>query len=40
MRRRERIAPPLSREVIRQLLGRFAHCEVFVEGLRLAGVPE
>lgn len=37
---RNRIGPPLGLRVLRRNLGRFAHCEVFVEGLRKAGVPE
>lgn len=35
-----RIAEPLSLSRARRSLERFAHCEVFVEGLRKAGVPE
>jgi adenylate cyclase len=37
---RARVGPPLRLPVLRQNLGKFAHCEVFVEGLRKAGVPE
>ena len=37
---RARVGPPLHLSVLRQNLGRFAHCEVFVEGMRKAGVPE
>jgi adenylate cyclase len=40
MAARERIAQPLRLSVIRRLLQGFAHGEVFVEGLRRAGVPE
>ncbi|QFU16789.1 tetratricopeptide repeat protein [Microvirga thermotolerans] len=35
-----RIGPPLRVGEVREVLGKFAHCEVFVEGLRKAGVPE
>jgi adenylate cyclase len=34
------MGPPLSLSLIRRHLHRFAHCEVFIEGLRKAGVPE
>lgn len=37
---RNRVAPPIRLSVLRHNLGRFAHCEVFVEGLMKAGVPE
>jgi adenylate cyclase len=37
---RNRVGPPLRLGILRRNLGRFAHCEVFVEGLRKAGVPE
>jgi adenylate cyclase len=37
---RNRVGPPLRLSVLRQNLGRFAHCDVFVEGLKMAGVPE
>ncbi|RDI59896.1 adenylate/guanylate cyclase domain-containing protein [Microvirga subterranea] len=37
---RNRVAPPIRLSVLRRNLGRFAHCEVFVDGLRKAGVPE
>ncbi|HZH26488.1 MAG TPA: tetratricopeptide repeat protein [Azospirillaceae bacterium] len=37
---RNRIGPPLRLSVLRRNLGKFAHCEVFVEGLRKVGVPE
>jgi adenylate cyclase len=35
-----RIAEPLTLSRVRRSLEKFAHCEVFVEGLRKAGVPE
>ncbi len=35
-----RIGPPLTLSSIRKGLQKFAHCDVFVEGLRKAGVPE
>lgn len=38
--RRNRVGPPLRLAVLRQNLGKFAHCGVFVEGLKKAGVPE
>jgi TolB-like protein/Tfp pilus assembly protein PilF len=38
--RRNRIGPPLRLSVLRQNLQPFAHREVFIEGLRKAGVPE
>lgn len=38
--RRNRAGPPVRLSVLRQNLGRFAHCDVFVEGLKKAGVPE
>lgn len=31
---------PLSLSLVRRHMHRFAHCDVFVEGLRKAGVPE
>jgi len=34
------IAPPLRRRLLREHLGKFAHCDVFVDGLEKAGVPE
>jgi adenylate cyclase len=37
---RNRIGPPLRLSVLRQNLAKFAHREVFVEGLAKAGVPE
>lgn len=37
---RSRMSPPLRLDMVRRNMGRFAHCEVFVEGLRKAGVPE
>lgn len=37
---RARVGPPLRLSVLRENLGKFAHCEVFVDGLRKAGVPE
>jgi adenylate cyclase len=37
---RARVGPPLRLSVLRQNLGRFAHCDVFLEGLKKAGVPE
>jgi adenylate cyclase len=35
-----RMGPPLRLSEIREVLGKFAHCDVFVEGLRKAGVRE
>ena len=37
---RARVGPPLRLSILRQNLGKFAHCDVFVEGLKKAGVPE
>jgi adenylate cyclase len=37
---RSHIAPPLRLSVVRNNLRNFAHCDVFVEGLAKAGVPE
>jgi adenylate cyclase len=37
---RNTIGPPLRLGVLRENLGQFAHCSVFIEGLRKAGVPE
>jgi adenylate cyclase len=37
---RNRVGPPLRLSVLRRNLGKFAHCDVFVEGLSKAGVPE
>ena len=37
---RNRIGPPLRLSVLRRNLGGFAHCDVFVEGLKKAGIPE
>jgi adenylate cyclase len=36
---RNRLGPPLRLGFVRENLRKFAHCEVFVEGLRKAGVP-
>lgn len=38
--RRNRVGPPLRLSVLRKNLSKFAHCDVFVEGVRKAGVPE
>ncbi len=38
--RRDALVPGLTLERQRARLGRFAHGEVFLEGLRRAGVPE
>ncbi len=38
--RRNKVGPPLSVGVLRNNLRCFAHCEVFVEGLIKAGIPE
>jgi adenylate cyclase len=38
--RRNGVGPPLRLGVLRRNLGKFAHCDVFVEGLKKAGVPE
>jgi adenylate cyclase len=38
--RRNLIGPPLRLSVLRKNLEPFAHREVFIEGLRKAGVPE
>jgi hypothetical protein len=38
--RRNRVGPPLRAGVLRENLRDFAHRDVFVEGLRKAGVPE
>lgn len=38
--RRNAIGPPLRLSVLRHNLRYFAHCEVFVDGLNKAGVPE
>ena len=38
--RRNKIGPPLKVGVLRSNLRGFAHCDVFVEGLEKAGVPE
>jgi adenylate cyclase len=35
-----RVGPPLRLSEIREGLGKFAHCDVFTEGLKKAGVPE
>jgi adenylate cyclase len=37
---RNRIGPPLHLGVLRQNLSKFAHRDVFIEGLKKAGVPE
>jgi adenylate cyclase len=37
---RNRMDPPLRLSVLRENLSRFAHCDIFVEGLAKAGVPE
>jgi TolB-like protein/tetratricopeptide (TPR) repeat protein len=34
------LGPPLRLSEVREVLSKFAHCDVFVEGLRKAGVPE
>jgi adenylate cyclase len=38
--RRNQVGPPLRVGVLRDNLRGFAHCEVFVEGLLKAGIPE
>jgi adenylate cyclase len=37
---RNRVGPTLRLGVLRHNLGKFAHCDVFLEGLRKAGVRE
>jgi adenylate cyclase len=37
---RNRIGPPLTLSLMRHNLRAFAHCDIFVEGLAKAGVPE
>ena len=37
---RNRVGPPLRLSVLRRNLAQFAHCDVFVEGVAKAGVPE
>jgi adenylate cyclase len=37
---RNRMGPPLNLGLVRRHLQKFAHCDVFVEGLRKADVPE
>jgi adenylate cyclase len=37
---RQRVGPPLRLSVLRHNLRNFAHCDVFIEGLKKAGVPE
>ena len=37
---RNRLGPPVRLSVLRRNLANFAHCDVFLEGLRKAGVPE
>jgi TolB-like protein/Flp pilus assembly protein TadD len=34
------LGPPLRLSEVREVLRKFAHCDVFVEGLRKAGVPD
>jgi adenylate cyclase len=38
--RRNQVGPPLRAGIVRYNLRAFAHCDVFVEGLLKAGVPE
>ena len=38
--RRNKVGPPLRVGVLRSNLRGFAHCDVFVEGLIKAGIPE
>ena len=38
--RRNQVGPPLHAGIVRYNLRAFAHCDVFVEGLLKAGVPE
>jgi adenylate cyclase len=40
MAARNRMEPPLRLSHLRQNLAKFAHRDVFVEGLKKAGVPE
>jgi adenylate cyclase len=37
---RNRVGPPLRLAVLRDNLSRFAHRDIFIEGLEKAGVPE
>ena len=37
---RNRVGPPICVSLLRRNLGGYAHCDVFVEGLVKAGVPE
>ncbi|MBV9247628.1 MAG: hypothetical protein JO227_00060 [Acetobacteraceae bacterium] len=37
---RNRLGPPICVSVLRRNLGAFAHCDVFIDGLLRAGVPE
>jgi adenylate cyclase len=37
---RNRVGPPVCLSVLRRNLGGYAHCDVFIEGLRQAGVSE
>ena len=37
---RNKLGPPVRLSVLRRNLANFAHCDVFIEGLRKAGVPE
>jgi TolB-like protein len=37
---RNRLGPPLRLGWVRERLRKYAHCEIFVDGLRKAGVPE
>jgi adenylate cyclase len=37
---RNRVGPPICVGLLRRNLGGYAHCDVFLEGLLMAGVPE
>ena len=37
---RNKLGPPVRLSVLRRNLANFAHCDVFIEGLEKAGVPE
>jgi adenylate cyclase len=37
---RNRVGPPICLSLLRRNLGGFVHCDVFIEGLLKAGVPE
>lgn len=37
---RNRIGPPLRLSVLRANLGKFAHRDIFIDGLKKAGIPE